>query len=454
MKCLKNYVNTYSALCLFFCIIEQGVVAASTICMIKIGECINEPSQMIFWMCIFIILLFVVFFPRYGYQRFIIKAKYHIFRSFIHDFERNLEFKTFLIKEKEIAKEKESFFNNEIWNVVNESCEYILDFVLTLLNICFNIAIIGIAIEKKFIVAYMLAFLVALLFCLFSRKKAENKSLLAQSSHVNMTTVLFYGWDTILSGNHYNHNLWARTLEQSLTSTVTQGISKLRYLSAVSGFAMLCSSIPVFLVFFYTMLFRGNIGTNAALVVTLPRQINTIQYLSIFISSIMGWSGIYGKILGLEKAASISERIVFKQEYIKFAQIQVSRNKENYKFETFEEFKEWDKLKRAGRITIRGGNGSGKSTLLIGLKSYLKNNAYYFSPEMKLFFSNSLNASFSTGEAILSHISEIVEKSQVDVLILDEWDANLDSENMIKISRFLDEIAEKLCIIEVRHRKE
>lgn len=454
MKCLKNYVNAYSALCLFFCIIEQVLVAASTICMIKIGECINERSQMTFWMCMFIILLFAVFCPRYGYQRFIVKAKYRIFRSFIHDFEKNLEFKTFLIKEKEIAKEKESFFNNEIWNVVNESCEYILDFILTLLNICFNIAIIGIAIEKRFIVGYMLAFLVALLFCLFSRKRAENKSLAAQGSHVNMTTVLFYGWDTILSGNNYNHNLWTRSLDQSLKSAVAQGINKLRYLSAVSGFAMLCSSVPVFSVFFYTMLFGGNIGTNAALVVTLPRQINTIQYLNIFISSIMGWSGVYGKILGLQKAASVPERIIFKQEYIKFDRIQVSRNEENYKFGTFEEFKEWDKLKKAGRITIRGGNGSGKSTLLIGLKTSLKNNAYYFSPEMKLFFSNSLDASLSTGEAILSHISEIVKNSQVDVLILDEWDANLDSENMIKISHFLDKMAEKLCIIEVRHRKE
>jgi ABC-type transport system involved in cytochrome bd biosynthesis fused ATPase/permease subunit len=51
-----------------------------------------------------------------------------------------------------------------------------------------------------------------------------------------------------------------------------------------------------------------------------------------------------------------------------------------------------------------------------------------------------------------NRLVEILAKVNADVLLLDEWDANLDSENRETLSALLDEISQKKCVIEVRHR--
>lgn len=58
---------------------------------------------------------------------------------------------------------------------------------------------------------------------------------------------------------------------------------------------------------------------------------------------------------------------------------------------------------------------------------------------------------YSTGESLKNRLIEILDKVEADVLLLDEWDANLDSENKEKLSQLIDELASKKCVIEVRH---
>ncbi len=58
----------------------------------------------------------------------------------------------------------------------------------------------------------------------------------------------------------------------------------------------------------------------------------------------------------------------------------------------------------------------------------------------------------STGESLKHRLLEIIDKVDTDVLLLDEWDANLDKENQERLSTLIDELATKKCVIEVRHR--
>ena len=59
---------------------------------------------------------------------------------------------------------------------------------------------------------------------------------------------------------------------------------------------------------------------------------------------------------------------------------------------------------------------------------------------------------YSTGESLKNRLLEILEKVDVDVLLLDEWDANLDQENQEYLSKMIDGWAKNKCVIEVRHR--
>lgn len=451
---MKNFINRYSMICLIFSITEQLLVAMSTLCMVQIGQTLGQKRELVFWIIIFAILLFIVFLPRYGYQNFLMKAKYRTLQAFIHDFEQSLQDKTYLTKEKDFINQRKPFFYNETWSVVNETYDFILDYILTFLNICFSIGIIAFAIKKEFFITYILAFFIALFFFAVSKKRTEQLSLHAQDAHVAMNNILFYGWDTMLSSNRYNDRLWNIAIKDAVQKAISNGVRKLRYVSGSAGLAMIISSAPVFLLLIWTLLYNDNMGQTASLIVTLPRQVNTIQYLNVFITLLMGWSGIRAKVLGLNNAISVPKELVFKENYIKFDQLAIEKDNTGYHFESFDDLLSWEGLKKPGRITIRGGNGTGKSTLFTGLKTRLKSNAYYFSPDMELYFSHSLNQSLSMGELIFDHLVEIFKHVQVQVLLLDEWDANLDATNLIKINRLIDEMSKNTCVIEIRHRKD
>lgn len=99
-----------------------------------------------------------------------------------------------------------------------------------------------------------------------------------------------------------------------------------------------------------------------------------------------------------------------------------------------------------GRILITGRNGSGKSSLLKTLKSQHDNSILYtpgahFNEEL---------SSCSTGQLQILELHSLLKSSE-KVILLDEWDANLDTKNKTKINSIIDEIALKSFVIEVRH---
>ncbi|MET0401248.1 MAG: AAA family ATPase [Cystobacter sp.] len=108
---------------------------------------------------------------------------------------------------------------------------------------------------------------------------------------------------------------------------------------------------------------------------------------------------------------------------------------------------------RARRLTLLGPNGSGKSTLLLLLKEQLGTQAVYLPPQNTLEFKQGTD-SLSTGQRLLASIDELLKEGQARVLLLDEWDANLDSANEKRVSTQLAHgLGQGLLILEVRHRR-
>ncbi|GCB04844.1 hypothetical protein PSUB009319_24750 [Ralstonia sp. SET104] len=57
----------------------------------------------------------------------------------------------------------------------------------------------------------------------------------------------------------------------------------------------------------------------------------------------------------------------------------------------------------------------------------------------------------STGQRTVTCLQEILQQDDVKYVLLDEWDANLDSNNASAVDAMLDGIAEHKVIVEVRH---
>lgn len=109
-----------------------------------------------------------------------------------------------------------------------------------------------------------------------------------------------------------------------------------------------------------------------------------------------------------------------------------------------------------GRITVRGTNGCGKSTLLAEIKESLGDSAYLLPAQHDLYFSSLEGEEASSGEKT-SRILDLIEgdylEASVGVLLLDEWDANLDRCARERHDEALNEIARDRCVVEVLHNE-
>lgn len=99
-----------------------------------------------------------------------------------------------------------------------------------------------------------------------------------------------------------------------------------------------------------------------------------------------------------------------------------------------------------GRWTVTGANGSGKSTLLKRIKE-MRVDALLLGPETGFLDADN---GLSTGQRRVKEIENALSMAPT-LLMLDEWDANLDGGNCRKIDRMLDEASRLMLIIEVHH---
>ncbi|MHB1221975.1 MAG: AAA family ATPase, partial [Gammaproteobacteria bacterium] len=263
------------------------------------------------------------------------------------------------------------------------------------------------------------------------------------------------GWDNIIIGNMYNFSIWWKQYTVRWNAYNESSANNVLFAQISSTCAMILSLIPVAATFLWLFLTTNNPSKLAALIVTLPRQIQIIQHVEILSTYAMYWHGTYAKLKAL-----ISTLILptdDKNQYIKRIkkrEIQFVVNKEPIIFPTIKYFIEMLGNMKNGRITIRGKNGSGKTTLINLIKRELGERAYYLPTNTRLLFESTIGGSFSTGQKMKACFEEL-KKNLLDdkVLLLDEWDANLDEKNIQIISEMLDVFSKKCCVVEISHRQ-
>lgn len=451
---MSGYVNRYSFIVLIFCTIEQGLVALSTVSTVELGRALSggDSNTLIFWSFVLVVSLLAVFIPRFGYQYFIELVKYRVFERYLEVFERKIYNSPYIMKDKSLYSDRKSVFNNEVWNVVTYSCDYMLDVVLTLMNIIFNVLVLSIAIDVKFIPVYLLTFAVVLLLITAFRKKSDLLSDILQKSRIKLNSIVLFGFDTLVCGNRYNLNVWKESINYHISEVREKIFKRESFVSVSSGAIMFCGALPI--IIFVYILFRSssNIGERVALIVTLPRQINMIQYINVMIVYIFGISNILVRNKTILKSTDIIDCKSDCETYIQFNLIKIKKNSKSIEIKNMKKLSEFIQKEKNGRITICGENGSGKSTILAVLKEKLGDDAYLFSQCLNLYFDGSDSDSKSSGEEAVIKLENILNKVYVKYLLLDEWDANLDKYNISILSSKINDVAKHKLIIEVRHR--
>lgn len=318
----------------------------------------------------------------------------------------------------------------------------------------FNILVIALALDTRILGWYVLAGAVLVASNFFFRSTISSASLAVQGSRSELSTSMLSAWQNIFVGNQHNFENWNSTFTKRMTKARTAATSYDLTRSVISSGTV---SVALLIVATGNGIFlwdnRESVSLMAALLITLPRQLQIIQSIFAFFNLTLSWTGTREQLRELEAVIRVSQKPNESKNYVKFDEIELFNGKESLFHQDFDSIKQQLKTFGNGRWTLRARNGAGKSTLLSLLKEDMGESAYLLPTNYEdlCFKADFLN--HSDGNRLLTVFQRISELENVKIIILDEWDANLDGVNLNRINDMIEKLAVDKIVIESRHRR-
>ncbi len=454
--------NRWALSCFALLTFQQIIEATSTIWLVKMMKRITNGENFFPFLYLYLLFLVVPYIP--GCIAYIIKIswKQEAQRSFINAFVTSNRNQIGEWSNKGIKEEKLSILTVEGPNTLHAFIDYVFDLFSYVLSVFLTIFALSIVVEPLFGIAYSLSILTVVIVMKMSRRKQRHLTQKALTARIDLYQSLLAAWDNILLGNCYNFKLWEDRTHQRLSRCLQRNIGLERFDQLLAIFISLLTSVPsLIVVIYYVYVHRHHVESLTSFLVILPLLFTILSYTYQTLSLVFRWAMHRSKLIAIYKAIQpITDSHIVMEKKVKWPKIHLTHSTiapQNYTSmpgpQSINSYQDLlVQTAQAGRLTLRGENGAGKSTLLMLIKNVLSDKAFFLPTQNQLSFVSETNK-YSTGESLKNRLLEILEKvNDVDVLLLDEWDANLDKENQERLSVLIDELATKKCVIEVRHR--
>lgn len=456
--------NRWAVGCLTALTCQQIIEASSAVWLVKTMQCITSGRNFIPFLALYFLSIALYYLPN-GIA-FIMKTtwKQQAQRSFVEAFVASNKNNIGEWSNKGIKEQKLSILTAEGPAAINALIDYVWDLCGYMMSVLFYIMALSIAVEPLFSVAYAFSLICVIIIMNLNRRIQRQLTQKALTARVDLCQSLLAAWDNVLLGNEYNFNLWQEKTSMRLERCLQRNVALERFDQFMAIFVSLITSVPTLLVVGYFMMKNYHDPVRlSAFVVILPLLFNILSYTYQTLALVFRWRMHKSKLTAIYKTIQASKDAhMTMAKKVKWPKISVTPSIINgntvapaehismpYPIQTYDELVVQASL--SGRLTIRGENGCGKSTALLLVKNALSSKAFFLPTHNHLSFVAETNK-YSTGESLKNRLLEILEKVEADVLLLDEWDANLDSENKEKLSHLIDELAATKCVIEVRHR--
>jgi ABC-type bacteriocin/lantibiotic exporter with double-glycine peptidase domain len=452
MPIAKILYNRYATVALLLLLVQQTIVASSTHWIARLVYDVGTGSSFTVDLALFVLSLTIPYVPGVASVVTMERWRQDARRSFVDAFvAANVD----AVDAWSDPRERDSrtaFLAQESGATLGEAIAYIHDVVGTALNVLFNVLVIVAVVDYRFGIAYLASVVICVIILRATSRLLARKAMAAQQARVDLTSILMRGWDNIALGNRYNLALWRRTCEQRIDRTRDAAVAETLARTGWSGATALCCMAPVLGILVY--LFASHAGHTvflATLVATLPRQIMVINNVYVLVDYATTWSALAAKLEGVMAAArrpastELQSRIAWSDITITRAGQAVELHRASDVRAAFQQF-------APGRYTVRGRNGAGKSTLLRLIKQLEREDSLVLLADGQLCFEND-TGTLSSGQARRARLQEIAA-TDTRILLLDEWDANLDADAIREVSAVIESLAASRCVIEVRHRHE
>jgi ABC-type bacteriocin/lantibiotic exporter with double-glycine peptidase domain len=278
-----------------------------------------------------------------------------------------------------------------------------------------------------------------------------------REARIGFDAIQLTAWDNLTIGNATNTTRWSATLDSRLENLAVKRLKLTTLRETISLLSTWAAMIPVLGANVW-MVTQASSSTELALfVATLPRQLMVLNHLHI----VSSWSGFFHELReryeGLKSALSEVPANVRSDHdsRIRFGELKLAPMGEAGETSGFEnqinreKVAVWAQETKHGRFRIEGGNGSGKSTLLRSLKESLGYEAFYLPAEHSA-LDFPVAGGLSSGQRA-RFILESLKISAPRVLLLDEWDANLDVRQRSVLDQLISQLSERHLVLEVRH---
>jgi len=455
--------NRWALVCFGILTFQQIIEASATYWLVRVMATITEGGDFLPYLIAYLCSLGLPYIPLCVAYIMKISWKQHAQRSFTDMFVAANRNHIAEWSNKGIKEEKLSILTSEGPNTIHLFIDYIWDLYTYVLSVAFNVIALSLILEPLFSVAYLFSISCVIVVMKFKRRAQRQLTQKAMTARVDLCQSLLAAWDNVLLGNDYNFNLWGEKTRQRLDRCFQRNVALERFDQLLAIFVTLMTAIPSLgVVVYYMLKHKHSAAELSSFIVVLPILFMILSYTHQTLSLAFRWgmhrsklNSIYKSIEGLkDPQASLERKVKWGRLTLTQAQSKVNPGDSVSMACPQPINSQHDLLKysdQSGRFTIRGENGCGKSTTLMLVKKALAKRAFFLPTHNHLTFSSQTDR-YSTGESLKNRLMEILEKVEADVLLLDEWDANLDSENQEKLSELIDELSTKKCVIEVRHR--
>jgi ABC-type transport system involved in cytochrome bd biosynthesis fused ATPase/permease subunit len=455
------FTNRWAISCFAILTIQQLIEASATIWLVTMMRKITSGDPFFFYLFLYLTALIVPYIPGCLANIIKINWKQEAQRYFINAFVASNRDQIGEWSNKGIREEKLSILTTEGPNALHLVIDYVYDLFSYILSVFFNIVALSVIVEPYFGLAYGLGVLTVLIVMKAKRRIQRRLTQKALTARIDLYQSLLAAWDNVLLGNRYNFKLWEDKTTQRLNRCLQRNIELERFDQILAIVISLITSIPsLIVVIYYVYVNRFSVDNLVSFLVTMPLLFTILSYSYQTLSLIFRWGMHRSKLISIYKAI----------QPIKYCQLSLEKKvkwpKINICTSTIAPQTQMsmpgpaaitsycdlmEQVKSSGRYTLRGENGAGKSTLLMLLKNALADKAFFLPTQNQLSFTSEANK-YSTGESLKNRLVEILEKVNAEVLLLDEWDANLDKDNQEQLSVLIDKLAITKCVIEVRHR--
>lgn len=303
-------------------------------------------------------------------------------------------------------------------------------------------------VDANYIWAYFVTVVFSAVTFQFFRPQILKRSRAAQESRVALDQSVRESWAHLTIGSVRQRAAATVRLNEALADADHQFAARERSVSAGSSLVGAGALMTVLLITFWLFdAHEGDIAFLSILVATFPRHIQIISQIIGVAELSFSAPRLIEEIsnINLDDRPPQSEADAMTR--INSGEVTINGSLLTDRTNTISV----DTLGR-GRHQIEGPNGSGKSTLLALLAARASSRPYAFIPAMPAALATP-GTTASSGELMYNLLQNITHDYTIDLVFLDEWDANLDTEARAVLERDIDGLAERATVIEVRHAR-